>query len=336
MGSNARSAARVGGKMDLKVENFRDWSPLRIYENDGRYFVDWIFLGRERFTEPFFEDTMQILMREPFNLTFRHQTPIEFLGEIYEKSRGVAPKGFIHHLSRCGSTLVSQMFAALEKNIVISEASVIDKIVRANASDEQKAVWLRWTVNALAQKRFDAEENFFVKFDCWSVLDLPLIEKAFPEVPWIFMYRNPVEVIVSQMRQPGAQMIPGTIEKIFPQMNLFEILQFSNEERFARTIAAFAESALENADRKLGKFINYTQLPDVITNEICKHFDVLFSAEEIETMRNSSKFHAKKPHEKFSPDSNQKRKEASEKVVHFAEKFVVPLYERLENHRKSQ
>lgn len=318
----------------MKIEDFRDWSPLRIYENDGRFFVDWIFLGRERFIEPFFEDTMQILLHEPFNLAFRHQTPIDFLGEIYEKSRGVAPKGFIFHVSRCGSTLVSQMLASLEKNIVISEASVIDKIVRANASDEQKAVWLRWIVNALAQKRFGTEENFFVKFDSWGVLDLPLIEKAFPEVRWIFMYRNPIEVIVSNLRQPGAQMIPGAVEKIFPQMNLFEILQFSIEERFARTIAAFCQSAIENANSKPGKFINYNQLPDAVTADICEHFGVPFSAKEIETMRNSSKFNAKTPQQKFSPDSVKKRKEANEKVIYFAEKFVQPLYERLENHRK--
>lgn len=322
--------------MDLKIENFRDWSPLRIYENDGRFFVDWVFLGRQRFTQPFFEDTMQLLLREPFNLAFRHQTPIEFLGEIYEKSRGLPPKGFIHHLSRCGSTLVSQMFASLEKNIVISEASVIDKIVRANASDDQKTVWLRWILNALTQKRFEREEHSFVKFDSWSVLDLPLLEKAFPGVPWIFMYRNPVEVIVSQMRQPGAQMIPGAIEKIFPNMNLFEILQFSTEERFARTIAAFSKSALENKDSKLAKFINYNQLPDAITNEICEHFGVFFNDDEIAKMRDSSKFNAKAPNEAFLPDSDQKRKEASGTAAHFAEKLVLPLYEKLEDTRKSR
>jgi hypothetical protein len=147
--------------MDLNIENFRNWSPGRIYENDGGLFVDWIFLGNKRFTEPFHNDTIKILLQKPFNRLFRHQTPIDFLGEIYEKSQGVLPKGFIFHISRWGSTLVSQMLASLEKNIVISEASVIDTIVRANASDEQKAIWLRWLFNTLAQKRFAPEENFF-------------------------------------------------------------------------------------------------------------------------------------------------------------------------------
>lgn len=320
--------------MDLEIENFKDWSPGRIFQDEnGAFMVDWIFLGKERFTAPFHNDTLEDRLREPFNQLFTRQTPIEFLGEIYEKSKGIKPNGFIFHVSRCGSTLVSQMLAALEKNIVISEASPIDKIIRANVSDEQKIVWLRWMMNALANKRFEVEQNFFVKFDSWSVLDLPLIEKAFPEVSWIFMYRNPVEVIVSNIRQPGAQMIPSAIGKIFPNLNLYEILQFSIEERFARTIAAFCSSAIENADSKLGKFINYNQLPEAVTGEICEHFGVSFTDEEIEKIKGSSKFSAKSPQQKFSPDSENKRKEASEKVVHFAESLVDPLYEKLEEVR---
>lgn len=319
--------------MDLRIEDFRDWAPVRIYEQSGSFFVDWVFLGKKRFTEPFFEDTLHILMRKPFNLAFRHQTPIEFLGEIFNESPGLQPKGFIFHISRCGSTLVSQMFASLEKNIVISEATVIDKVIRAAVSDERKKVWLRWVVNALAQKRFGREENFFVKFDSWSVLDLHLIESAYPKIPWIFLYRDPVEVIVSNLRQPGAQMIPGTIEKIFPELNLFEILQFSTEERFARTIAAFAESGLANKESNLGKFINYDQLPEIFSSEICAHFNVHFDEDEAAAIGRTARSNAKSPGETFVPDGKEKRKEASEKVLSLAEDLVLPLYEKLENYR---
>jgi hypothetical protein len=319
--------------MDLKSENFRDWLPVRIYENGGGLFADWIFLGRKRFTEPFHDSTLEIRMREPFNLLFQRQMPLEFLDELSEKSPGIAPDGFIFHISRCGSTLVSQMFAALEKNIVISEASVVDRIIRAGVSEELKIIRLRGLFNALAQKRFPAEENFFVKFDSWSIFDLPLIEKAFPGVPWIFMYRNPVEVIVSQMRQSGMQMVPGEIGAIFPNMDLHEILQFSTEERFARTIAAFCEAGLENAVSRQGKFINYTQLPEAVTGEICGHFNVSFSDEEIEKMNSASRLNAKNPHQQFFTDGEEKRKEANEKIVYFSDKFVTPLYEKLENIR---
>lgn len=319
--------------MDLNSEYFRDWLPARFYDNGEGHFADWIFLGRKRFTEPFHDNTLEICMRMPFNLLFRRQTPIGFFEEFYEKSPGIAPGGFIFHISRCGSTLVSQMFAALEKNIVISESSIIDKIIRTDVSEERKTIWLRGLFNALAQKRFPAEENFFVKFDSWSVFDLPLIEKAFPEVPWIFIYRNPVEVLVSQMRQSGMQMVPGQIGAIFPNMGLQEILQFSTEERFARTVAAFCEAGLENASSRRGKFINYAQLPEAVTGEICEHFNVSFSDEEIEKMKSASRLDAKNPRQTFSTDSEEKRREANEKIIYFAEKIVMPIYEKLETVR---
>ena len=217
------------------------------------------------------------------------------------------------------------MLASQSKNIVISEASVLDRAIRpdysfADAAEETKITRLRLLVNALAQKRFADEENFFIKFDSWSVLDLPLIEEAFPEVPWIFMYRNPVEVIVSNIRQPGAQMIPGAIESIFPNLNLYEILQFSTEERFARTIAAFCESALANAASKNGKFINYNQLPAAVTGEICAHFNIKLTEPEIESINISAKFDAKMPQSPFTPDSERKRTEAGAEIEYFAEK----------------
>src|SRR5438874_313448 len=57
------------------------------------------------------------------------------------------PSGLIFHMSRCGSTLVSQMLAALPANIVVSEAPPIDAIVQAyrlmpNADEERYAHWL--------------------------------------------------------------------------------------------------------------------------------------------------------------------------------------------------
>jgi hypothetical protein len=320
--------------MDLRPENFDRWTPIRLYGRDGRVFVDWCYLGEKRFTESFHDATIDLLLREPFNALFRQQTPIEFLGELAERRPGLAPRGFIFHVSRCGSTLVSQMLAALEKNIVVSEPAAPDKILRPDRSfpflaDEQKIIWLRWMLSALARRRFPAEENFFVKFDCWSAFDLALIERAFPGVPWVFIYRRPVEVIVSHLRQPGAQMIPGAIESIFPGLGLEEILRFSHEERFARTVAAFFRAGLAHAASPRGRFIDYDRLPAAVTGEIVDHFGLSFSAEELEKMEAATKFHAKNPRLEFAPDTEKKRKEASAEVVRAAADFVDPLYEEM-------
>ena len=96
--------------MDLiTVEQLKHCMPIRIYWQDEEAFVDWCYMDGARLLEPFFDQTIESCFTSPFNLLFRHQTPLEVLGELYRQSRGLPLKGLIFHMSRCGSTLVSQM-----------------------------------------------------------------------------------------------------------------------------------------------------------------------------------------------------------------------------------
>jgi hypothetical protein len=322
--------------MDLgEFENFRDWVPVRAFWQGNRAFVDWCFMGKERLTEPFFDDSISKRFREPFNLLFRHQTPIEFLGELNGFSEGLKPSGFIFHLSRCGSTLVSQMLAASEQNIVISEASPIDFVMRAkNTTAQQKLEWLRGMINALGQKRNEREENFFIKFDSWNTLSINLIRRAFPDVPWIFLYRNPVEIIVSHIRQRGAQMIPGLIKEILPELSFQESLEMPPEEYCARVLGKICRVALAPLKKGEGLAVNYTELPEGV-NAILKHFNVAFDEKSIEKMFAAAKYNAKNPYLNFSADSEKKKREAGAAAIAAAEKFVNPFYEEFESVRKN-
>ncbi|HEX9960432.1 MAG TPA: hypothetical protein VGB00_05840 [Pyrinomonadaceae bacterium] len=319
-------------------ENLRDWIPARVYRRENALFVDWCYMGKTRFTEPFFEQTIERRFREPFNLLFRHQTPVEVLGELYAAERGLAPAGFIFHMSRCGSTLVSQMLASLEKNIVISEPPPVDFILRSNLknpeiTDEQRIEWLRWIIGAFGRKRNTGETHYFIKLDSWSTFDLALIERAFPHVPWIFLYRNPVEVIVSHMNRRGAQMIPGVIERILPGLDLADVLRMPPEEYCARVLARICESALEHLPGRNALPVNYTQLPEAVAPIILKHFRIEYAPEDIEQMENAAQFNAKTPQMDFVPDSETKKKQAGDAARKAAENWVNPLYEKLENIR---
>ena len=233
------------------IQKFRNWAPIRIYWREGQPFVDWCYMGSERYTEPFYYLTTEGKLRQPFNVLFRHQTPLEFLGELYEQAPGLAPTGFIFHMSRCGSTLVSQMLASVERNLVISEPPPIDSVLRANivstsVTDEQRIEWLKWIVGALGQDR-NGEKYYFIKFDSWSAIDLDLIRRAFPEVPWVFLYRNPVEVIVSHMRLRGAQMIPGLSGKCCPAWNWMKLCTRPRKNIALASWRKFAGTALNCA-----------------------------------------------------------------------------------------
>ena len=116
------------------------WIPIRVFWRHGqaRPEVEWCRLGEAGFTDPFFESTVQRLMSHPFHHAFRRRTSIDALEEWRAQRPGLAPTGFIFHMSRCGSTLVSQMLAAVDRNVVLSEAAPIDWVLRAGVPAAQR------------------------------------------------------------------------------------------------------------------------------------------------------------------------------------------------------
>jgi hypothetical protein len=58
-------------------ETFRDWMPIGFhwFEMDPPV-VEWCYMGSDRFTDSFFEDTVRRRMRAPFSRLFRRRTPL--------------------------------------------------------------------------------------------------------------------------------------------------------------------------------------------------------------------------------------------------------------------
>jgi hypothetical protein len=265
--------------------------------------VDWCYAGGTRFTQPFFGDTVREILQRPFSSLFPKVTPLEILPDVARNETAIPPTGFIFHMSRCGSTLISQMLAAVERNLVISEAAPIDEVLGLSRmkDHETRSSQLTWIVNALGRRRGPAEQNYFVKFDSWNSLELDLITKTFPDVPWVFVYREPVEVIVSQMRQRGSQMVPGAMATLAPDLSLKNALKTTPEEYCARLLARICDSALQHARDRNCLLVNYRELPDAIVTSVTRHFGVTFDATENEAMRTAAGFDAKNPRLYFYP-----------------------------------
>lgn len=315
------------------------WVPIQVIWEGSRPVVDWCYLGERGFSEPFFEQTVHDLMGRPFNLLFRHQTPIETLGERYAIQPGLRPAGFIFHMSRCGSTLISQMLAALPQTVVVSEAGPIDVILRAHLrdpdlNDDRQAEWLRWVVGALGQRRRGDEKHFFIKLDCWDTLALGLIRRVFPDAPWIFVYRNPVEVMVSQLKRRGAHMVPGVIEPVLFGLDNEAILRMQPEEYCARVLAKICEAALEH-HQSGGRLLNYKQLPGEVRASVLDYFGIECSASDVEAMSRVARLDAKNPSLHFTDDTETKNYSASDLARRFADELVAPVYERLEAARRA-
>lgn len=319
----------------MNLDALSHWTPLRLFVRDGGMFVDWAHLGTNRFIEPFFDQTIAKCLRHPADVLFRHQTPIAVLQDLYEQRRGLPPSGFIFHMSRCGSTLVSQMLASRERCIAISEARPIDEVLTAKVSEDQRAEWLRWLVHALGRPRH-TEDSFFIKFDAWHVMDLPFITRVFPETPWIFLYRDPVEVLVSQTRERGVQVMPTGVPPARFGLSADEHWFTKLNEYAARVLGRMCEAAVEHHNVGQGRLVNFNELPNVLPQLVERHFKVTMSDSEAKRMLETTQFDAKRPSLSFEYDSAAKQRIASDELKRLAARFVQPAYEQLEQARLKQ
>ena len=158
------------------------WLPARVRAESGEPLLDWAYFGDRRLTEPFYEESVaRARAASPALITTRLADLTHWRGPA-----SLQPTGLIFHMSRCGSTLVSQVLSASSENVVISEAPALDSLLRGGGTQvaaEQRVAWIRWIVSALAQQRTGQETRCFIKLDCWHVPYLPLLRKALPEVP---------------------------------------------------------------------------------------------------------------------------------------------------------
>ena len=104
------------------VRSFVGWTPIHIFKFRPQLEVLWSRLGVQRFDDPFFTQTVTAALQEPLARLLQRTTSLDELVAAAEREPAVEPAGFIFHVSRCGSTLVAQMFARLPRIISISEA----------------------------------------------------------------------------------------------------------------------------------------------------------------------------------------------------------------------
>jgi hypothetical protein len=311
------------------------WTPTRVFFRDGRPCAEWVFRGSGRFTEPSYEDSIRAFARRPFTAFFRRELPIPTYDEIACPGRSLAPAGFIFHMSRCGSTLISQMLAALPRIVMISEAPPIDDILQARFSMpdlalEEQACWLRSVVAALGQRPTGAETRYFVKLDAWHIHNLPLIREAFPATPWTFVYRDPLEVLASTVRVPGRQFVPGMMDPRILKMQFDPNVMPAREAWNAQVLAGFLRSALSYRFDPGALFVNYRQLPDAVFGPIARHFGITLQDDEITLMRQTALVDAKQPYRPFQADSHDKQSRATPLLRELSATLLDPLYQELE------
>lgn len=326
----------------MALTDFHGWMPVDAVVVNGRPGLAWLDMADAQLTEPFFQQTVDRLRAEHPEREERF-TEFDTLIQLEKTFDSVAPTGFIFHSSRCGSTLLANACRALTNTIVLSEPPAVDKLVARFITDSDEhgtkeklySIFLRCVVNALAQRRTGQERHLFIKFACCSVSQIERIRRLWPNVPCVFLYRDPVETIVSNMQNRPAWLLDrdrrvlASIIRCAP----CTIANLSAEELCARSIASFYSTAHAVAnDHTL--LLNYSQLSLAEISNALQFFGVSLAATEMETIARQSQTYSKATEARaFAADSEAKQHAASVLIRQAAEKWAAEPYQLLEQKR---
>lgn len=272
--------------------DLRGWYPL--YVERGETWVDaamcWRELGKTPFSDAFFVNT---LARQPHGERRVCRTPLAALATLGDC---LAPDAFIFHVSRCGSTLLSQLLASLPQCIVMSEPPVVDSLLRLHHDSSDPAAGialLRQAILALGQRRSGAETHFIIKFDCWHIHSLDLLRQAFPGTPCLFVYREPLAVLASHQRQRGPQMVPGMLHPAQLPLPAHQLAPGDLDGYTGLVLAGLFDAAQSHAAAGQLQLIDYKQLPDIVFHDVLPRFGIAPTAAQWQAMRAQGGVHAK-------------------------------------------
>jgi hypothetical protein len=306
------------------------WAPLRLRDTAAGLQVEWVEGGPVASDD--FELAASALRAEAAAGRRKlHWTDIATLEET-GSAAGPDPAGFIFHVSRCGSTLLTSVLAALEESSVVAESVMLDDILdkgkMAGLPAETISARLRGFLRAHA--RLARPGRSFVKFDCDHLFHFELIRRTFPAAPWIFLYRDPLEVVVSHARQRGLPMVPAPGEMAKWEGCGHRPMAELVDEYTAWKIGRICDAAAGAHRAGTSLLVNYCDLVARLNKGILPFFGVSPNAAERERIAAGLHRDAKHPETTFQPDSANKKRAATPHQQAATERWARPGYERLE------
>ena len=298
------------------------WLPVRLLDacgGDGPPEVEWHHFGFARLTEPFFEESMAGARRLPAQALLRVRTRIDALLPFSDAGM---PDGLVFHMSRCGSTLVAQMLAAIERVTVIAEAPVFDAALRMHLHGHLSREHMRGLAGALLRKRHPGAEAGVIKLDAWHAPRSGALCDLFPEAGAVFLHRDPTEVLVSHARKPGLHAIPGALPLTAYGLDADD--SAPREDHAARVMAWIMQAGVDAVAAGALRAIDYASLPGALTGRILPAFGIIPEARDLESIARAGARYSKDPSRAFAADSADKRAAAPPELIARIEAFALP------------
>jgi hypothetical protein len=315
----------------MELAELTRWTPIRIDLSGAAPLIDWADLSEERFIEPFFDQTAARWASSPGAAPLV-RTGLDALIAL-DNEPSLEPAGMIFHLSRCGSTLVSQLLGTLPGAVILAEPSPLNALLGPNPDrvDEATLVQLvRLLVRALGRCRHGDERHLVLKCTSWNIRRRAVLAAAFPETPWIWVQREPTHVLASVLATPpgwlGLGMTPPWSARLFG-LDPGPVPARARIEFAARALGAMLEAAATDPAGRLS--IDYADLPRAVWQRVAPHFGLTADGEAIDRMIAKSRFYSKDPSPRVFDGDASKRYLMTDAMRTAAERYAEPGYRAL-------
>jgi len=293
--------------------------------------LQWINVGSLALTEPMFFQSVAKLRAIHPPLEER-ETDLATLVGAAECLGAVIPRGLIFHVSRCGSTLITNAIGTASGVTVLSEPEpIVDLFMPYPA-----AVITRWRLLPCVVRVFGYgpgayEQAVIIKFSSWNVLALSTVRALWPHVPCLILTRDPVEVMVSNLASFSGWMRfkadPHIAAALFGWESA-EVEEMSPEEYCARGIGRFCESAAAAVDENCW-VVDYGALDDAKIRDIAKFCGICHCGPNDGALERVLRVNSQCPVHLFEPDRVKKQGSATPSIRRAALEWADEPYGRL-------
>lgn len=342
----ATTAVNASDALDL-IQHHAGFIPVDVQPTPTGHEVVWLNVGSYRFTTAKFEFAIQRLVAaaqggEQVTTALADLAGREFLADA------LYPSGFIFHISRCGSTLLAKALARTPHHHVIDEGTPLNDGLwhyltegwqQPVTYDQTRFTIYRNLLLAMGRQRTCQQERYFVKFRSWNAHFLDFITQVFPDVPCLFLYRDPVEVLVSGQwkrvwtldfkgLEPGAYLSGCSVA----ETQAMDDLTF-----LAKIYRRYFQAALQTQTNQL-HYLNYDQLTQANYPAIlAQAFGYQTTPEQIALMQTQFTYYSKDDDDtiRFTSDKEAKQQAATQAVRQIVAQEMGDLYAQVETSERN-
>ena len=228
--------------------------------------------------------------------------------------------GAVHHMTRCGSTLVMRQFSRVSGVMALSEPPIFAQLLDGpETAPDVVARRLRALLAAHCDGLRPVAERIVLKWPALATHHAAAIATALPEIPTVYLHRDPVEILASIEREAL-----GGDNAIRPaHIGAGAAAAADPLERAALMIAQGCRALATT--HGIGS-LDYADLPEATIDRIARFFSIVPSAAERAAMQDAARTHSKDATDRqlFVDDRGSKRQASSPAGRHYAATIVAP------------